>query len=222
MKAVIFDFDGLLLDTETPWYYVFKEAYSAYGLELPLSLWAGNVGTNFEEFHPYKYLEQQVGEPIDLKRLQSDLEHNYELRMKNAQLLPGVDEALQQARQRGMRLAIASSSTRDWVFKYLQYFELLPLFDAVVTSDDVKCVKPDPELYKLAMHQLGVSPNETLAFEDSPNGLKAANAAGIRCIIVPNEVTRELDFPPYERRLASLLEFDFEQLSLEDELMDLA
>lgn len=213
MKAVIFDFDGLLLDTETPWYYVFKEAYSTYGLDLPLSLWARNVGTNFDAFHPYQYLEQQVGKSIDLKRLQSELEQNYELRMNNAQLLPGVIEILQQARQRSMMLAVASSSTRDWVHKYLQLFGLLPLFDAVVTSDDVQCVKPEPELYKLAMHQLGVSPNETIAFEDSPNGLKAANAAGIRCIIVPNEVTRELDFPPYERRIESLLEFDFGQLS---------
>lgn len=102
--------------------------------------------------------------------------------------------------------------------KYLQWFGLLPLFDAGVTSDDVKCVKLDPELYKPAMQQLGVSPNETIAFEDSLNGLKAVNATGIRCIIVPNEVTRELDFPPYERRLESLLEFDFGQLLLEGEL----
>ncbi len=192
MKAVIFDFDGLLLDTETPWYYVFKEAYSAYGLDLPLSLWARNVGTNFDEFHPYQYLEQHVEGPIDLKQLQSDLEKNYELRMENVQLLPGVTELLQQARQRSMMLAVASSSTRDWVHKYLKSFGLLPLFDVVVTADDVKCVKPDPELYKLAMHRLGVSPYEAVAFEDSPNGLKAANAAGIRCIIVPNEVTQEL------------------------------
>ncbi|NQX67155.1 HAD family hydrolase [Paenibacillus alba] len=220
LKAAIFDFDGLLLDTETPWYHVFKEVYVLCGLDLPMELWARHVGSSLDAFNPYEYLKEHVDEPIDLVQIQSHLEMRYEQRMENAQLRPGVLKLLYKAREVGMKIAVASSSTHDWVSGYLKSFGLMSLFDEVVTSDDVKRVKPDPELYKLAMHKLGVSSFETIAFEDSPNGLKAANAAGIRCIIVPNEVTKELEFPPYERRLNSLLEFDLDQFLFESGLSD--
>ncbi|GGI45634.1 hypothetical protein GCM10008018_13140 [Paenibacillus marchantiophytorum] len=216
LKAAIFDFDGLLLDTETPWYHVFKEVYALYGLELPMELWARHVGSSLEAFNPYAYLKEHANEPIDLVQIQSHLEMRYEQRMENAQLRPGVLKILHKASERGIKLAVASSSAHDWVSRYLKSFGLMSLFDEVVTSDDVQKVKPDPELYKLAMRKLGVSAFETIAFEDSPNGLKAANGAGIRCIIVPNEVTKELEFPQYERRLNSLLEFDLDQFMFQN------
>ncbi|WP_171686412.1 HAD family hydrolase [Paenibacillus planticolens] len=220
LKAAIFDFDGLLLDTETPWYRVFKEVYASYALDLPLALWARHVGTSFETFNPYEYLKEHAKDPVDLEQIKSLLQMRYELRMENAQLRPGVLKILHKTRECGMKIAVASSSTHDWVSGYLKSFGMYSLFDEVVTADDVKKVKPDPELYKLAMHKLGVNAFETIAFEDSPNGLKAANAAGIRCIIVPNEVTKDLDFPPYERRLNSLLEFDIDQFLFENGLSD--
>lgn len=212
VKAFIFDFDGLIVDTETPWYYAFRDIYEEHGVELGLELWSKNVGTSFEEFHPFLYLEQVLQQKIDHEHIKLLSEQKYEAYLGQAAILPGVYELLQSAREKGIQLAVASSSTRDWVHGYLQKLGIFDYFTVVHTSEDVKRVKPDPELYLLALQSLGVEASEAIVFEDSPNGLKAANAAGIRCIIVPNEVTRGLEFTMHERRLSSLAEMDMEAL----------
>ncbi|MDP9698003.1 HAD family hydrolase [Paenibacillus polysaccharolyticus] len=206
LKAIIFDFDGLIVDTETPWYYAFRDIYEEHGVELGLELWSKNVGTSFEEFHPYRYLEQMLQKEINHEQIRLLSEQKYESYLGQASMLPGVLELLDAAREKGIRLAVASSSTRDWVHGYLQKLGLFDYFEVIHTSDDVKRVKPDPELYLLTLQKLGVEADEAIVFEDSPNGLKAANAAGIRCYIVPNEVTRGLEFTMHERRLSSLAE----------------
>ncbi|MGQ8875305.1 HAD family hydrolase [Paenibacillus sp. TSA_86.1] len=212
VKALIFDFDGLIVDTETPWYYAFRDIYAEHGVELELELWSKNVGTSFQEFHPYQYLEQALQRKIDYERMQLLSEQKYEAYLGQAVILPGVLELLQLARDHGIQLAVASSSTRDWVHGYLLKLDLLHYFDIIHTSEDVKRVKPDPELYVLTLQSLGVEASEAIVFEDSPNGLKAANTAGIRCYIVPNEVTRKLQFSKHERRLTSLAEISMELL----------
>ncbi|WP_405156703.1 HAD family hydrolase [Paenibacillus sp. FSL K6-0108] len=212
VKAFILDFDGLIVDTETPWFYAFRDIYKEHGLELGMELWSKNVGTSFEEFHPFLYLEQALQQPIDHDQIRLLSEQKYEAYLGQAAILPGVLEMLHAAREKGIRLAVASSSTRDWVHGYLRTLGVIELFDVIHTSEDVKRVKPDPELYQLALESLGIGAAEAVVFEDSPNGLKAAKAAGIRCVIVPNEVTRNLEFSKYDLRLTSLAELTMEIL----------
>ncbi|MGG4128376.1 HAD family hydrolase [Paenibacillus illinoisensis] len=208
IKAFILDFDGLILDTETPWYYAFRDIYQEHGIELGLDLWSKNVGTDFEEFHPFMYLEQALQKSIDHDQIKLLSEQKYTSYLGQATILPGVHELLQSAREKGIQLAVASSSTRDWVHGYLHKLGIFEQFAVIHTAEDVKRVKPDPELYLLALHSLGIEASEAVVFEDSPNGLKAAKAAGIRCVIVPNEVTRDLEFQLHDLRLSSLAEID--------------
>lgn len=212
VKAFILDFDGLIVDTETPWFYAFRDIYKEHGLELGLELWSKNVGTSFEEFHPFLYLEQVLQKPIDHDHIKLLSEQKYEAYLGQAAILPGVHELLHAAREKGIRLAVASSSTRDWVHGYLRTLGIFELFDVIHTAEDVQRVKPNPELYLLALESLGIAASEAVVFEDSPNGLKAAKAAGIRCVIVPNEVTRNLEFTKYDLRLTSLAEITMEIL----------
>lgn len=212
IKAFILDFDGLILDTETPWYYAFRDIYQEHGIELGLDLWSKNVGTDFEEFHPFLYLEQALQRPIDHDQIKLLSEQKYTSYLGQATILPGVHELLRTAREKGIQLAVASSSTRDWVHSYLHKLGIFEQFAVIHTAEDVKRVKPDPELYLLALHSLGIEASEAVVFEDSPNGLKAAKAAGIRCVIVPNEVTRDLEFHLHDLRLSSLAEIDVEIL----------
>jgi len=127
-------------------------------------------------------------------------------------LLPGIASCVSSARTRGLKLAVASSSTHKWVTRNLERFDLLDQFDAVCTRDYVEAVKPDPALYLLALERLGVASAEAIAFEDSPNGILAAKRAGIFCVAIPNPLTRELSLDLADRRLASLEEFSLDDV----------
>jgi HAD superfamily hydrolase (TIGR01509 family) len=132
--------------------------------------------------------------------------------MRAQPLLPGVVACISGAKARGLKLAIASSSTAAWVTHNLEKFALLDYFDAICTRDAVAAVKPDPALYHLALERLEVAADETIAFEDSPNGILAAKRAGIYCVAVPNQLTRELPLSLADRRLHSLEEFSLDHV----------
>jgi HAD superfamily hydrolase (TIGR01509 family) len=119
-------------------------------------------------------------------------------------LLPGVLSLLRDAKALGLRRAVASSSSCGWVEGWLTRHGIRELLDVVVARDDVRQVKPDPELFLLAASRLGVPPGQCVVFEDSPNGMRAALAAGMRCVAVPNALTRPLARPDVDLALASL------------------
>ena len=119
-------------------------------------------------------------------------------------LLPGVETLLQDARELGLARAVASSSSCGWVESWLGRHGIRDLLDVVVARDDVTNVKPDPELFLLAARRLEVAPADCLVFEDSPNGMRAALAAGMRCVAVPNALTRSLPRPEVELVLEAL------------------
>ena len=108
-------------------------------------------------------------------------------------VLPGVVDLAREARRLGLGTAVASSATRGWVLGWLGKHGIKDLFDSVSGREDVAQVKPAPDLFLLAADLLGVAPASCLVFEDSPNGIRAARAAGMRCVAVPNEVTRLLE-----------------------------
>jgi HAD superfamily hydrolase (TIGR01509 family) len=207
VRALIFDFDGLIVDSESPGFQAWSEIYASYGCSLPFEKYSVCIGT-INGFDLHGYLEQQSGRSLDRAELETACNRRWVELMKGQPLLPGVAACVATARARGIKLAVASSSTETWVTRNLTKFDLLDKFDAICTRDYVGgAVKPDPALYLLALERLGVTAGEAIAFEDSPHGVLAAKRAGIFCVAVPNALTRELPLELADRRIDSLEEF---------------
>ena len=204
IRAIIFDFDGLIVDTEGPIFEVWRRIYREREQELPRERWLSIIGTASGPFDPLIDLGQRTGIPLDADELHS-LERAYYREATIAQtLLPGVDRYLDDARALGLKTAIASSSSRVWVTEHLERFGIADRFDTVVCKDDVTRTKPDPELYHAAVERLGARSEEAIAFEDSTNGIKAAKAAGLFCVAVPNAMTADLDLGEADLTISSL------------------
>ncbi|NJK44823.1 MAG: HAD-IA family hydrolase [Pleurocapsa sp. SU_196_0] len=203
LRALIFDFDGTMLDTETPEFTSWQGIYRDHGQELEIADWGRGIGT-WGAFDPWHDLESRIGTKLEQERIA--LTHHERVRSAIAasSLMPGVHELLHAAKAAGLKLAIASSSSREWVHGWAQTLGVLEFFDATATKDDVLRVKPDPALFTLALEKLQVTANEALALEDSPNGSKAALGAGMRCVVIPNEVTKTLEFPEGVHRINTL------------------
>ena len=194
LLAVVFDFDGLILDTETPLFEAWQEAYRRKGYELRLSDWQHALGTH-GGFDPVSHLRGLLGDGVGIAVVEQEVRARYRARCDTLPLLPGVREILTDARAAGLGTAVASSSTRGWVESWIERHGIRPLFDAVCGRNDVARVKPAPDLFLLAAERLGVPPARCVVFEDSPNGMRAARSAGMRCVAVPNPLTRELPLP---------------------------
>ncbi|GIO12108.1 phosphoglycolate phosphatase [Cohnella xylanilytica] len=202
IKALVFDFDGLIIDTETAWYRSYLQAMEEEGLTFPLELFCRCVGTHDDEL--IAYIAEQAGSDERLARIRTNAALLHEDMMRETDAREGVRSFLEDARAAGLGIGLATSSNRAWIDRFLGRLGLLPYFDVILTKDDVTEIKPDPELYLRATAALGVRPSEAVAFEDSVNGAKAAKAAGLQCIIVPNAVTERLVFENYELRIASM------------------
>jgi HAD superfamily hydrolase (TIGR01509 family) len=203
LRALIFDFDGTMLDTETPEFESWQGIYRDHGAELLLEDWGRGIGT-WGAFDPWHDLEAKYGQPLELERISVAHHERVQAAIAASVLLPGVLELLEAAKGAGLKLAIASSSGREWVHGWAEKLGVLHFFHATATKDDVLRVKPDPALYRVALEKLGVTPQEAVALEDSPNGAKAALAAGLRCLVIPNPVTRTLEFPTGVHRVETL------------------
>jgi HAD superfamily hydrolase (TIGR01509 family) len=204
IKALVFDFDGLIVDTEVPIFRAWQRIYREHGQELPLDRWLTIIGTSSGSFDPVQELGDRIGEHLDEAALDTLERLYYAESTALQQLLPGVAEYLAMAHELGLKTAIASSSTRKWVMEHLERFGIGGQFDAIVCREDVKRTKPDPELYRTALQRLGVEPDEAIALEDSSNGIHAAKAAGLYCVVVPNLLTVDLDLTQADLRLLSL------------------
>lgn len=147
-----------------------------------------------------------MGESLSRGELQREVRAVADRLSEPQPLLPGVEELLRDARARGLARAVASSSSCGWVEGWLRRHEIRGLLDVVVARDDVTRVKPDPELFLLAARRLDVAPPGCVVFEDSPNGMRAALAAGMRCVAVPNALTRGLERPEVDLVMESLAE----------------
>ncbi|WP_410795797.1 HAD family hydrolase [Paenibacillus sp. J5C2022] len=194
MKAMVFDFDGTIIDTETAWYYAFRDAYKEHGVELSLEQYSQCVGTSLHAFNPYEYLMTELNLPINKDEFRQRIHSDHTRLMGQEQIREGVVDYLKAAKESGLRIGLASSSRREWIDRFLEQLQLADYFEVICTADDVEKVKPDPALYVKAVEGLGVKPEEAVAVEDSPNGARAAVAAGLACIIVPNTLTKLLRF----------------------------
>jgi HAD superfamily hydrolase (TIGR01509 family) len=204
IRALIFDFDGLILDTETPMRRSWEEIFGEHGLVVSDARWARLLGATADPPEAYEMLEAHLGTSIDrfalhARRMKRELQM-----LASEQVLPGVRALLADAHSSDLKLALASSSERSWVEGLLHQHGLLSSFDAIVCAEDVACTKPAPDLYLEALRRIGVSSFEAVALEDSEHGVAAARSAGIFVVAVPNRVTACLDFDLADLRIESL------------------
>ena len=215
IKALIFDFDGLILDTETPEYQVWQAIYREHGFELPDDEWGKIIGgygiSSFDAAEHLALLSQGRLDSVSLRdrhRLES-----HAITLAQA-VLPGVIDYLQDARRLGLKLAIASSSPHAWVDTHARRLGIFDDFDKVICADDVGVgrTKPNPDLFLVALEELKVQKTEAVVFEDSPNGVHAARSAGIFVVAVPNSVTSQLSIENADLTLRSLTDLSLREL----------
>jgi HAD superfamily hydrolase (TIGR01509 family) len=211
ISSVIFDFDGLIIDSETPLFDIWASIYATHGATLTMDRWQHALGTQ-GGFDPFEHLSTVLAETLDRHTL-ADFVRDEHWRLCGEQpLLPGVRERVEEARALSLGVAVASSSPSAWVHPWLERHELLPLLDAVCTRDDVQRVKPAPDLFLLAAERLGSDPAACVVFEDSPNGLRAARTAGMKTVAVPNGLTRGLPMPAPDLLLESMADMTMVQI----------
>ena len=210
IKALIFDFDGLILDTETALLRSWEEIYAEYGITISRVEWASLLGTSRDLPAAYEIIEKHIGEPIDresirTRRVQRELEL-----LKSEEVMPGVVDIIAEARERGLRLGVASSSDKKWVIGHLMKLGLHAQFESIRCADDVSHTKPSPDLYLAVLRDMGLHPHQAIAFDDSFHGVEAAMAAGIFCVAVPNDVTRHWPMPEADLTVNALLDMELE------------
>ncbi|MDQ0429531.1 HAD superfamily hydrolase (TIGR01509 family) [Planomicrobium stackebrandtii] len=211
IKGIIFDFDGLIFDTETHQYHILQEMFGEHGSELPLALWQNEIGTD-SGFSPFHYMEEQIGKPVEHALLAEKYEEKFLSTLSLEKARDGVEDYLQMAKELELKIGLASSSSYRWVSGHLKNLDLYDYFHCIRTSDHVEKVKPDPALYIQAAQCLELHPEECLVFEDSAHGAMAAKRAGMGCVIVPNKVTHTMDFCEVEHRLDSMADMPLKDL----------
>jgi HAD superfamily hydrolase (TIGR01509 family) len=210
LRGLVFDFDGLICDTETSSYETAREIYAEHGVELTVAQWQTRIGTHGR--HWLADLESAIGPLSDREALTDRRRLAHHERLMAEEALPGVAEFTERAVAAGLVLAVASSSTALWVTDHLDRLGLLDRFSAISTSEDGVPAKPEPAVYRRALDAIGVDASEAAAFEDSPNGVRAAKAAGLFCVAVPNRMTTGLDLSAADVVVASFLDFDLDLL----------
>ena len=215
IKALIFDFDGLILDTETPDYQTWQSIYREHGFELPDDEWGKIVGGwGISTFDAAAHLSVLSQGRLDSVSLRDRHRSEAFALMLSQPVLPGVIETLREAKRLGLKLAIGSSWPHSWVDTHAKRLGIFDYFDAVVCEDEVGIgrTKPYPDVYLTALKQLQVQKNEAVVFEDSPNGVRAARTAGIFVVAIPNPVTSLLTFEGANLTLRSLKDLSLHDL----------
>ncbi len=212
IRAFLFDFDGLILDTETASRAGWEWLYREHGHELPPDKWASIVGTT-GAWSPMDHLEDLVGEPLEREAL-NERRYAHEITLIEAEeLRPGIADYIESAERLNVKRAIVSSSSRRWIDMHLARLERAVGWDAIVTADrDRARAKPNPTMYLEALDLLDVEAGEAVVFEDSPNGVAAARAAGIFVVAVPNNVTRDFGLDHADLVVDSLADLPPEEL----------
>jgi HAD superfamily hydrolase (TIGR01509 family) len=193
VRALLLDFDGTMLETESSSYGSWRELLSEHGYDLTPETWSGAVGT-INGVDPVALLEDHLGEPVSGATLRERQARRHREMLEEETLRPGVEHLVAEARSRGLHTAIVTSASERWVREHLRRLGLDEHWELVVAANgDPERAKPAPLLYREAMDRLGVTPEETIAIEDSPHGVAAAKAAGITCVAFPNKITEPMD-----------------------------
>jgi HAD superfamily hydrolase (TIGR01509 family) len=212
IKALIFDFDGLILETEGADHQSWQELFEAFGGQLPFSKWATLIGTEEGTFDPALELEEQIGRKLDWAELKPRRYQRWLELVGEQPILPGVMNYLEAGKQMGFKIGVASCSPLAWLDQHLSRLGILDYFDVMRGKEHVRVTKPDPAVYLSTLEGLQVRGEQAIAFEDSPNGIQAAKAAGLFCIAIPNELTTTLPLGQADLRMGSMADMPLDQL----------
>lgn len=208
-RALIFDFDGLILDTETAEVKIWNDLYAQVGLTFDMDEYLATIGSNSPtDFHPASLLADREGEQRSFEEIRKEFRKIICLHSEKLEPMEGVVDLLRIAKNKGYFLAVGSSAAYWWINTHLKRLGLLDAFDVIVTFDDVENAKPAPDIYLKVLEKLDVSAENALVFEDSQNGVLAAHRAGIRAIAVPNPITAIQDFSLASAVIPSLANFN--------------
>ena len=205
-RALLFDFDGLIVDTEWPIYNAWRQTFHDHGHSLPLEIFTQCIGTDFDTWSPKTHLEELTGDHIDWHLLDNARQARIETELVGATAMEGIPKAVKAAKAAGLKVAVVSSSSHRWVDGWLEKVGLFKQFDTTGCRDDAERIKPAPDLYLVAARQLALEPATCLVIEDSVNGIKAAKSAGMPSVAIPNRVTAGCDFSLADRVLKSAAE----------------
>ena len=208
IKAVIFDLDGLLVDSELLHYLTNKIAFRKYGVnitkEFYIKNWIESLGGSNKVINDYKL-------NVNIGKLRKEKITIYKrLAKEKLKLMPGAVNSIKRLKK--IPLGVCSSSYNDDVYNSLDKFKLRKYFKAVTSYDDVKNCKPHPEPYLKTAKKIKVNPKYCLVIEDSLKGMQSAKSAGMKCIVIPKSYTRHEDFSKADLILKSLNELDLKIL----------
>ena len=209
-SAVLFDFDGVLVDTEWAIYEAWPRTFRAHGHPLPLEIYTQCIGSDFDTWSPKTHLEELTGRSFDWHQLDEARQVEIRRDLEQAGPMPGVVPLLEKLRAAGVPTAVVSSSSHQWVDGWLERLGLMPYFRTVVCRGDAPRIKPAPDLWLEALRQLDLPAEECLAIEDSLNGAKSAKAAGLNVWVVPNRTTACLNFSLADQVCSSLANLNWQ------------
>jgi HAD superfamily hydrolase (TIGR01509 family) len=204
VRALLLDFDGTMLETESSSYGSWRELLSEHGYDLTPQTWSGAVGT-VDGVDPVALLEEHLGKPVDRGALARRQAARHREMLAQERLRPGIERIVDDARARDVQMAIVTSAGRRWVGEHLARLGVDADWEHIVAADgDPARAKPAPLLYHEALALLGVTADEAIAIEDSPHGVRAAKAAGLTCVAFTNPITETMDLDAADAVVADL------------------
>lgn len=203
-RGIIFDFDGVLVDTEWEIYRSWVWLYEREGQQISIETYAPCLGAGYSHWDPAAHLETLTGRRYDWESLTPIRQARINDALLRAGLMDGAQELMDWCAEQGIGMTVASSSSRHWVEGWLRRLGIEERFAGVFCRTDGYPVKPDPALFLAARECLDVPAQDCLIIEDSPNGVLAASRAGIPCVAVPNRMTAAGDFSLAPHRAESL------------------
>lgn len=188
IEAIVFDMDGLIFNSER----VVQRSWEAVGNELGISKLGDHIYNTlgFNVVRRAKYFQHAFGEAFPMEEFQNRTRVKFQeiVSREGLEMKPGVVELMQYGKEKGLKMAVATSSRREYSTRLLSDAGLMQYLDGCVFGDSVKHAKPDPEIYLKACEMIGADPKKSLALEDSPAGIQSSHAAGMTPIMIPDLV----------------------------------
>ncbi|MEM7272605.1 MAG: HAD family hydrolase [Actinomycetota bacterium] len=213
IAAVILDFDGTIIDTESSQYETVREEFRRAGVDFPLADFLATIGRG-DHRHWSDVLQDRTGPLPNIDEIRARRLAANHRQVAATPVRPGIADLLDRADRHGLPLGVASSSPSDWVDGHLETRGLRHRFATVATRDHVERAKPWPDVYLLAAERLAVEPGRCLVIEDSGTGIRAAKDAGMWCVAVPNPITAASDLSGADLVLSSLTELPYDRFGL--------
>ncbi len=212
IRGIVFDFDGLIIDTETPELKAWQELFESYDIKFPFQEYVQNIGMTYDDASAIQILEERLGRKLDQNAVFQDFKRRKVALIDEEPLCDGIMDYLESAKNLGLKVGLASSAKLEWVGYHIKRKAIESYFDVVYTVEDASAPKPDPALYTMTVDTFGLQPYEVIALEDSYNGIQSAKAAGLYAVAVPNPVTSVFDFSAADLILDSLTDISLQDL----------